>query len=172
METVPSSDSKSLDSLPPQVTAASAPEAILAAAREHPGHCTLLCLGPLTNVAEALLADPGTLQRCLSSVVVMGGAVRVPGNCGPGRRAEFNFYSDPEAARVVFGAGLPLVLLDLGVANDDACTQDDVVRLQCLKAGGPVGRVLQVMLRALGCGLDGSLTRPSVDPCSALRCVP
>ena len=61
----------------------------------------------------------GALRGLVSSVVVMGGAVRCDGNMGKdGKEAELNFYSDPKAASVVFGAGLPLTLLDLSVAND------------------------------------------------------
>jgi purine nucleosidase len=86
----------------------SAAEQIVRLAREHPGELTLLALGPLTNVALALLLEPD-LPGLLRSVVVMGGAVTVPGNITP--YADANFYHDPEAADLVLGSGFPDVIL-------------------------------------------------------------
>lgn len=74
----------------------------------HPGEITLVTLGPLTNVAMALLRDPslaGTVREC----VVMGGTGRAPGNVTP--LAEFNIWVDPEAARIVFASGMPLKMV-------------------------------------------------------------
>lgn len=90
----------------------SAAEQIVRLARANPGELTLLALGPLTNVALAVLLEP-ELPALLRSVVVMGGAVTVPGNITP--YADANFYHDPEAADLVLGAGFPdltLVALD------------------------------------------------------------
>jgi purine nucleosidase len=90
----------------------SAAEQIVRLARTNPGELTLLALGPLTNVALAVLLEPD-LPNLLRSVVVMGGAVTVPGNITP--YADANFYHDPEAADLVLGAGfqeLVLVALD------------------------------------------------------------
>jgi purine nucleosidase len=90
----------------------SAAEQMVRLARAHPGELTLLALGPLTNVALAVLLEPD-LPTLLRSVVVMGGAVTVPGNITP--YADANFYHDPEAADLVLGAGFPdltLVALD------------------------------------------------------------
>jgi len=99
---------------------AAAAESLLRTAQEHCGHCSLVCLGPLTNVADALTHGPGILQRCVTSVIVMGGAVRAPGNCGPDDKAEFNFFCDPQAACVVLNAGLPITLVDLGLCASPA----------------------------------------------------
>jgi purine nucleosidase len=90
----------------------SAAEQIVRLARANPGELTLLALGPLTNVALAVLLEPD-LPGLLRSVVIMGGAVTVPGNITP--YADANFYHDPEAADLVLGAGFPeltLVALD------------------------------------------------------------
>jgi purine nucleosidase/pyrimidine-specific ribonucleoside hydrolase len=83
---------------------------LLRAAGTHGRDLTLIALGPLTNVALALRTNREALRR-VGRIVVMGGAVDVPGNVTPG--AEFNIYVDPEAAAEVFGGGLPLDLIPL-----------------------------------------------------------
>jgi purine nucleosidase len=89
----------------------SAAEQLVRLARENPGELTLLAIGPMTNIALAVLLEPD-LPSLLRSVVVMGGAVTVPGNITP--YADANFYHDPEAADLVLGAGFPdLVLVAL-----------------------------------------------------------
>lgn len=82
--------------------------------RRFPGEITLVALGPLTNVAHALHRD-ATLMQQLAGLVIMGGAVTVPGNVTP--VAEFNIYVDPEAAHTVFTSGLPLTLIGLDVTE-------------------------------------------------------
>jgi inosine-uridine nucleoside N-ribohydrolase len=74
----------------------------------------VIALGPLTNLALALQRDAKRLAR-VRRIVVMGGAVTVPGNVTPA--AEFNFYVDPEAAAAIFNAGLPLELVPLDVTR-------------------------------------------------------
>ena len=76
-----------------------APEAIVERARESPGELTLLCIGPLTNLALAHAREPD-LPELLDEVWVMGGAVEWGGNVTPA--AEYNVWVDPDAAmRVV-----------------------------------------------------------------------
>lgn len=79
-----------------------------------PGEITLITLGPLTNIAQALLRDRESMAK-VQRVVSMGGAVGVPGNISA--TAEFNIATDPEAARIVFGSGLPLTLIPLDVTE-------------------------------------------------------
>jgi inosine-uridine nucleoside N-ribohydrolase len=71
--------------------------------------CRILALGPLTNLAAAL--GP---KNAVEKLVIMGGAVRVPGNIGD---AEWNIYADPRAAEKVFQAGLPIELIPLDATN-------------------------------------------------------
>ena len=82
----------------------------------------LVAIGPLTNVAAAVRADPSLVDR-LERVVIMGGAFTVPGNVTP--TAEFNFAEDPEAAQVVLDAGVRPVLVGL-----DVCHQTHLPRLR------------------------------------------
>lgn len=79
--------------------------------RAHPG-CTILATGPLTNLALALLLDPG-IATLVERVVVMGGTLDAPGNIGP--YAEVNFGLDPEAADLVVTAAWPVTLVGLDV---------------------------------------------------------
>ena len=92
----------------------SGPEVILEAADRWGPDLTIVALGPLTNLALALQQDPRRLGRT-GRIVVMGGAIAVPGNITPA--AEFNFYVDPEAAAAVLEAGLPVELVPLDVTR-------------------------------------------------------
>jgi purine nucleosidase len=76
-----------------------AASALVRMASAAPGQLTLVCLGPLTNVAVALALDPALPDK-LARLVIMGGAVHGKGNTAH-LCAEYNFYADPEAARVV-----------------------------------------------------------------------
>ena len=80
------------------------PAAIIRQAMARPGELTLVCVGPMTNLAIALNVAP-ELTTLLRAVVVMGGAFFRPGNVTP--HAEFNVYADPEAAAQVFAAPFP-----------------------------------------------------------------
>ena len=75
---------------------------------------TLCMLGPLTNLAMALIREPA-VKEGIRQIVLMGGALKTPGNVTP--FAEFNFHVDPHAAAVVFDSGLPIVMAPLDVTN-------------------------------------------------------
>jgi purine nucleosidase len=92
----------------------SAPEQIVRLARAHPGELTLLAIGPLTNLAIALLLEPG-LPRMFREVVIMGGAFGHQGNVTS--HAEANIWHDPEAAELVLAAGWPITLVPLDVTH-------------------------------------------------------
>lgn len=82
--------------------------------RAAPNQITILCLGPLTNVARAFQREPGLIEM-VGQVVMMGGAVNCIGNITP--TAEFNIYCDPESARTVFRAPLTKTLVPLDVTS-------------------------------------------------------
>lgn len=81
---------------------------------------TVIALGPLTNIARATQQAPD-LMRQLGRLVVMGGAINVPGNVSA--VAEFNIHVDPHAADLVFTAGLPITLVPLDVTRQVRLTQ-------------------------------------------------
>ena len=76
-------------------------------AREEKGNLTLLPIGPLTNIAKAVQRDP-EFAKNIKEVVIMGGGEKL-GNVTP--VAEFNFWEDPEAAKIVFAAGFEKVTM-------------------------------------------------------------
>jgi len=91
------------------------PASIVRNAREQKGELTLVCVGPLTNLAIALNVEPD-LAKWLRKLVIMGGVYTVPGNITP--HAEFNIYVDPEAATQVLAAGFDdLTLVGLDVSH-------------------------------------------------------
>ncbi len=96
-------------------------EEVMAEEVERGEKTTLVCTGPLTNLALALQKHPGMARR-VEKVVVMGGAYGLSaygcGNVTP--VAEYNFYVDPEAADLVLGSGAPLLCVGLDVTMDPA----------------------------------------------------
>ncbi|MGZ8603249.1 MAG: nucleoside hydrolase [Actinomycetota bacterium] len=99
----------------------SAPELLASAIREAGTPVELLTLGPLTNVALALRADPG-LAEDLAGITIMGGALDVSGNVIRNAVAEFNVWVDPVALREVLDAGAPVTLVPLDATNDAPVT--------------------------------------------------
>ncbi len=81
---------------------------------EPAGSVTLCPLGPLTNLATALLREPSLAER-IGEIVLMGGAYFEGGNITPA--AEFNIYVDPEAAQIVLASGCPITILPLDVTH-------------------------------------------------------
>lgn len=109
-----------------QVTSQSAAELIVEILRANPGEVTLVPLGPLTNIAEALALDPHITSLC-KKVVVMGGAAMVPGNITPA--AEANIYNDPHAADIVFGASWPVTMVGLDATMKLMFSRDEIAAL-------------------------------------------
>ena len=97
-------------------------EFIAAAASGHRGDLVVIALGPLTNVARALKAEP-RLAEWVADVIVMGGAVEVPGNVTA--YAEFNIYNDALAADMVLSSGIPVKLVGLDVTMQTSFDRED-----------------------------------------------
>ena len=89
---------------------------------DRPGELTLIALGPLTNVAQALRREPKLADE-VAEIIVMGGAVEAPGNVTG--HAEFNIYNDPAAAGVVFDSGAQVTLVGLDVTEQVAVSRED-----------------------------------------------
>jgi pyrimidine-specific ribonucleoside hydrolase len=121
-----------LSAAPPAAPAGDAVELLRAtvAGAGHP--VTLLALGPLTNVAEALERHPG-LADGLAAIYVMGGALDVPGNLRAGgvdnAVAEWNSYIDPAAADRVLASGVPLAIVPLDATDRAPASRELLGRL-------------------------------------------
>jgi inosine-uridine nucleoside N-ribohydrolase len=88
---------------------------LISEVEKHPGEVTVLALGPMTNIAIALRMRPD-IETKIKRIVFMGGAYRVSGNASP--NAEFNFWFDPEAARIVLRSRIPQkIMFGLDICN-------------------------------------------------------
>jgi len=96
---------------------------------EAPGTVTLCTLGPLTNVAMALVKAPAIAGR-IAGIVMMAGAYFEVGNITPA--AEFNVYVDPEAADVVLRSGVPITMVPLDVSHGVLTTPDRLERIRAI----------------------------------------
>ena len=101
-------------------------DVILDIVSRSPGEITLVPVGPLTNIALAFLKAP-EIRSQIPEIVLMGGSI-VGGNASPA--AEANIYNDPEAAKVVFESGIPIVMVDLGATAQARLTRKDLPRLR------------------------------------------
>jgi len=106
-----------------------------------PGEITLVPIGPLTNIALAVRREP-RIAQLVHEVVIMGGALRVPGNITP--NAEFNIYADPHAASIVLHAGWPIRLVSLDTTMKVGLDREQVGRLT--QSGGRVLTTIKDML--------------------------
>lgn len=115
------------------LAAESAVDLLIRTVRESPRKVHLIALGPLTNMAEALAADPAFVDN-LQMMTIMGGAVNVPGNVNlaldnGNEWAEWNMYADPHAAALVVASGAPITLVPLDATRYAPATMDFYHRL-------------------------------------------
>ena len=131
--------------------------------REEPGSVTLCPLGPLTNIALALIREPRIASR-IGRIVLMGGGFFEGGNVTPA--AEFNIYVDPHAADVVFRSGAPIVMMPLDVTHKVLTRAGRVAAIRALgsKVGVATAQMLEFFERfdEEKYGSDGG---PLHDPC-------
>lgn len=108
---------------------------------EAAGEVTLCTLGPLTNIGLALQQAPQIAEK-VDQIVMMGGGFFEGGNVTPA--AEFNIYVDPEAARMVFDSGIPIVMMPLDVTHKVLTTRSRLSRIGQLAT--PVSRAVVALL--------------------------
>jgi purine nucleosidase len=149
--------------LPPskcKVDARFAPDLIIQMVHAAPHEITLVPVGPLTNIALAVLKDP-SIVPLVKEVVLMGGSIS-GGNVNAA--AEANIYNDPEAAQIVFQAGWPLTMVGLDVGDKTLLSQKYLDQLA--SAHGPVNDFIHAVAKYL-VGLAaqfGSPGTPMYDP--------
>jgi inosine-uridine nucleoside N-ribohydrolase len=126
-------------------TSVRGPAAIIREATARPGELTLVCTGPLTNLAIALNVAQ-ELPALLRRVVVMGGAFTVEGNVTP--FAEYNIFADPEAARQVFDTLFPeMIVVGLDVTRQVALSRAAWERADGAAATGTPARLVAEVCR-------------------------
>ena len=105
-----------------------APELIVSTLQNTDEKISIVAVGPLTNIADAIQKAPEIVSR-IEAVFIMGGAVDVDGNVGmsgvgiDNPFAEWNIYIDPVAANLVLGSGAPIVLVPLDATRDAPVTR-------------------------------------------------
>jgi len=124
-----------------------APERIAEIIQQNPHEVTVLCLGPLSNMARAFLKSPA-LPNLVQQAVIMGGALNVPGNMN--RVSEFNFFVDPEAADIVFQSPVPKILVPLDACNQVLMQLEDFQQLHNQK----LQKILVPMMQHFFTGLS------------------
>ena len=111
-----------------------------------PGQIEILAIGPLTNVAAAIRREPAFV-RSVKRIIIMGGALAsLPdggGNITP--NAEYNFWVDPEAARIVLRSGIPVVLSPLNVSMRTSF--DKASFLALASSGTPIAKLIDGQMR-------------------------
>lgn len=130
---------------------------------EPAGSVTLCPLGPLTNIAQAFERAPDVIER-VQEIVLMGGAYFEVGNITPA--AEFNIYVDPEAAKIVFDSGVPIVVMPLDVTHKALTNRDRVEAFRAL--GNEAGRMVAEwtdFFERFDKEKYGSAGAPLHDPC-------
>ena len=127
------------------------------------GTVTLACLGPLTNIAMAMVKEPRIIGR-IQEIVMMGGGYFEGGNITPA--AEFNIYVDPDAADVVLRSGVPIVMVPLDVSHMILSTPERLAKIRAIgnKAGEAVYQMLSFSER-FDLNKYGSDGAPLHDPC-------
>ncbi len=149
--------------LPPgkcRVDARFGPDLIIQLVHASPHEITLVPVGPLTNIALAVLKDP-SIVPLVKEVVLMGGSIS-GGNVNAS--AEANIYNDPEAAQIVFQASWPVTMVGLDVGDKTLLTGKYLDQLG--STHGPVNDFVYAVARYL---LDlsakfGSQGIPMYDP--------
>jgi len=113
---------------------------IIDTVRAHPGEITILAVARFTNLAQAILADPGIVPL-VKNVVVMGGAFGVNGHVGNATPvAEANVLGDPRAADIVFTANWPVTIVGLDVTQQILMSTDYLAHLR--DRGGADGQFI------------------------------
>ncbi len=108
---------------------------------------TIVAIGPLTNIAMAIRQDPD-FAMAVKSLYIMGGAVAsLPdGASNVTPNAEFNFWVDPEAARIVLRSGIPIELSPLNVSRKTRFSKEDFERI--VRVSNPSTQLLRETMTA------------------------
>jgi purine nucleosidase len=138
---------------------------LLGQIRQHPGEITLISIGPLNNVEEAIKRDPATFRR-IKRVVMMGGSVYrgYDGRDGDrrGPDAEWNINRDPAGARALLASGVPVFMMPLDSTQVHLETKE---REEIFATGSLLTDQLTLLYHQWKAGTDGHPDAPTLfDP--------
>lgn len=108
---------------------------------------TIITLGPLTNIAKAILQEPDTMKK-INQIVIMGGAIKVPGN--KNRVAEFNIFVDPDAADIVFNFPVKKTIIPLDACNNIKLQLEDFEKLKGTDLYEPIIKMMKPYIKNIG----------------------
>lgn len=114
--------------------AESAIDYIIKAVKKHPNEIEIVALGPVANIAKAIVKDPETMKK-VKRIWSMASAGLGPGNATP--VAEFNVYKDAEAYDILLKSGIPLTVIGLDMCEDES-TLLTSAQLEEMKQGNAV----------------------------------
>ncbi|MBB5608556.1 MULTISPECIES: nucleoside hydrolase [unclassified Janthinobacterium] len=139
-------------------------DALIEAVRANAGQITILAIAPMTNLATALSKAPDIAGKIVE-IILMGGSTDQGNHTAA---AEFNIYSDPEAAAQVFQAGIPLRMFGLNLCRQLLVTKVEVERLRTIATPRALtlAGYLEAYVRIRSA--DGSVPMPMYDPVVAL----
>lgn len=120
----------------------SATEFLIQQASLYPGKVTVVALGPLTNIALAIQADPAFVKN-IAQIIILGGAFAVNGNANPA--AEANILGDPDAADLVFTSGADVLAVGINITHQVVLTDADRDKL-----AESNGKLAQYLCKILG----------------------
>ena len=132
-----------------------ASELIARLVRSNPGEITIVAVGPLTNIATVLRSYP-EIAHMIPQIVIMGGSLS-GGNITPA--AEFNLYVDPEAARIVFDAGIHLTMVGLDVTEKVLLREEHIRALEQVQdpVSQAAGKIMRATLTRMRQGSDATV---------------
>lgn len=109
--------------------------------KNSPEKITVIPVGPCSNIAVALRIDPSIVEN-IEEIIIMGGADNMGNRTGAG---EFNFFADPEAAKIVVNCGAKVTIIPLNATHSAKFDYDDAARFEALgtRAGSFTGRLIR-----------------------------
>ena len=109
--------------------------------KNSPEKITVIPVGPCSNIALALRIDP-TIVENIEEIIIMGGADNMGNRTGAG---EFNFFADPEAAKIVVNCGAKITIIPLNATHSAKFDYNDAARFDALgtKAGKFTGKLIR-----------------------------
>jgi len=123
-----------------------APEQTYKLLKKYPNQINIIAIGPLTNIARLLTIYPDS-AKLVKQFIIMGGAIEVAGNMN--RVAEFNFFVDPHAAKIVMNSPVKKTLIPLDICNRTPLFLNDFNKLKGSALFNPIMKMMKPYIKAI-----------------------